>query len=187
MNPSSNLVFVGPTGAGKTSIGRRVAERFGLAFVDADEYIVEQTGASIATIFEHVGETGFRTRESAALAALLARDGHLVSTGGGAVLDPANRALIQQQGYVVYLQVSVASQLKRLGRCGNRPLLQQANREQVLRDMHQLRQPLYAQVADLSLDTDGLSPAEATARLIHLLAMRWQRQPLPRAPADANS
>ena len=174
MNPAPNLILVGPTGAGKTSIGRRVAERFGLTFVDADQAIVERTGASIATLFEHVGEAGFREREKAVLHDLLAGHGQLVSTGGGAVLDAENRRWMKQRGDVVYLQVSVEAQLKRLGRCTHRPLLQRADREQGLQDMAVTREPLYREVADLTLDTVGLTPPEATARLTQLLAHRWQ-------------
>lgn len=175
MNPASNLILVGPTGAGKTSIGKRVAERFGLKFVDVDHAITEHAGATIPVIFENLGEAGFREHERTVLRALLAQQGQLISTGGGAVLDAGNRELIRQRGFVVHLRVGVEAQLQRLGRCSNRPLLQRPDREQVLRDMAIAREPFYAEVADLTLDTDHLMPPEATARLIRLLASRWQR------------
>jgi shikimate kinase len=98
MNPASNLTFVGPMGAGKTSIGRRVAERFGLTFVDADHWIERQLGVSIRTIFELEGEAGFREREREALQLLCAGRGQLIATGGGAVLDPINRERLTANG-----------------------------------------------------------------------------------------
>ena len=164
MNPAPNLVLVGPMGAGKSSIGRRVAERFGLCFVDADHAIEQRTGATISAIFEHVGESGFRERESAVLAELLAGEAQLVATGGGAVLDPGNRRLMQERGFVVYLCAGLESQLKRLARDRSRPLLQRPDREQVLRELARVREPLYREVADLVMDTDGLTAAEASSR-----------------------
>ncbi len=175
MNPSPNLILVGPMGAGKTCIGRRLAERCGLRFVDADQAIEERTGAAITTIFEHVGESGFREREKAALQQLLDQDGLLISTGGGAVLDPENRSRMLERGFVVYLRVSVEAQLKRLGRDRTRPLLQRSDRAQVLRELAAVRAPIYEQIADLVLDTDRLSPGAACAELTRVLATRWQR------------
>lgn len=178
MNPAPNLILIGPMGAGKTCIGRRLAERFTLDFVDVDHAIVEDAGASIPDIFEHAGEAGFRQQERETLARVLQRRGQLVSTGGGAVLDPANRAVIAANGFVVFLRVSVPAQLERLARDRGRPLLQRPDREQVLRAMAADRDPLYRELADLSLDTDLFTAAEATAHLVVRLAARWQRQDL---------
>ena len=175
MNTAPNLVLVGPMGAGKTCIGKRLAERCGLRFADADQAIVERTGADITTIFEHVGEAGFRAREKAALHQLLAQDGLLISTGGGSVLDPENRSRMRERGFVVYLRVSVEAQLKRLGRDRTRPLLLRSDRTQALGELAATRAPLYEQLADLALDTDHLSPNAACAELARMLATRWQR------------
>lgn len=175
MTPAPNLVLVGPMGAGKTSVGRRLAELLGLAFADADREVEAHAGTSVATIFECEGEAGFRMREAAVLAELLAGEGRLVATGGGAVLDPANRRLLRERGFVVHLHLDVAGQLQRLARDRARPLLQRADREDVLRQLAVVREPLYAEVADLRFDTLGMAPAEAAAALAQLLASRWQR------------
>ncbi len=175
MNPASNLVLVGPMGAGKTSIGKRLSECFRLAFVDADRDIELRTGAAVGTIFECEGEAGFRARERATLAELLARDAQLISTGGGAVLDGDNRRHMRERGFVVYLQVSVDGQLQRLARDRTRPLLQRDDREEVLRQLATARAPLYAEIADLCFDTDGLTSADAASALTPLISERWQR------------
>jgi shikimate kinase len=175
MNPAPNLVLVGPMGAGKSSIGKRLAERFGLAFSDADRDIEMRTGTTVSTIFDCEGEAGFRARERAALAELLAGEGLLVATGGGAVLDPDNRRLLHARGFVVYLQVDVGGQLERLARDRTRPLLQRDDREDVLRQMAAQREALYTEVADLCFDTNHLAAAGAAAVLAKQLAERWQR------------
>jgi shikimate kinase len=175
MNSASNLILVGPMGAGKTSIGRRLAEQLQLAFVDADRDIELRTGAAVGTIFECEGEAGFRARERAALAELFAGDGRVIATGGGAVLDPANRERMRQRGFVVHLDVGVAAQLQRLARDRTRPLLQRDDREQVLRELSAARAALYAEVADLRFDTDGLTAVDAACALLGMLEGRWQR------------
>ena len=177
MNPAPNLVLVGPMGAGKTSIGRRLAERLGLAFADADQDLEQRAGASVGTIFDCEGEAGFRARERALLAELLAGVGLLVATGGGAVLDPDNRRLLHSRGFVVHLHVDVEEQLRRLARDRTRPLLQRDDREQVLRDLAAARAPLYAEVADLRFDTSGLAPADATLALAQQIEAQWRRTP----------
>lgn len=175
MNTAANLILVGPTGAGKSCIGRQLAERYGLRLADADREIEQRTGASVGTIFECEGEAGFRARERAVLAELLDDDGVLLATGAGAVLDPGNRRLLRERGFVVHLQVSPVQQLARLERDRSRPLLQRPDRDAVLHEMARLRTPLYVQVADLSFDTDGLGAADAAARLAGELQQRWQR------------
>lgn len=179
MNPASNLVLVGPMGAGKSCIGRRLAEHFHLTLADADREIEHRTGASVTTIFECEGEPGFRARERTTLAELLSGDGLLLATGGGAVLDADNRALLRARGFVVHLHVSVDQQLQRLARDRTRPLLARDDREQVLRDMAMSRAPLYADVADLRFDTDHMTAAESAAKLVHELDAHWQRPGAP--------
>lgn len=173
MKTAPNLVLVGPMGAGKSSIGRRLAGRFGLAFVDADHEIEVITGATVNTIFECEGEAGFRARERAVLDQLLSGNDQVIATGGGAVLDAGNRQRMRERGFVIHLHVGVAHQLARLARDRTRPLLATGDREQVLRTLSDLRAPLYAEVADLRLDTDAFATAEACARLGGLLAQQW--------------
>jgi shikimate kinase len=175
MNPAPNLVLVGPMGAGKSAIGRRLAERFALPFVDSDREIELRTSTSVATIFECEGESGFRARERDVLATLLAGSGCVVSTGGGAVLDADTRALLRHRGYVVHLQVTVEEQLARLARDRSRPLLAGDDRHEVLHRLAAVRGPLYAEVADLQFDTHALSAADAVVKLGHALDRAWQR------------
>jgi shikimate kinase len=175
MNPSANLILVGPMGAGKTCIGQRLAGLCGLRLFDADREIERDSGATVAQIFEREGEAGFRIRESATLARLLGADGIVLATGGGAVLDGGNRALLRDRGFVVHLQASVEQQLQRLAHDHTRPLLERPDREQVLHGLAAIRTPLYAKVADLEFDSVGLDADTAAARLAALLAHRWQR------------
>lgn len=186
MNPAPNLILVGPMGAGKSCIGRRLAEQFSLPFIDADREIEQRTGASVATIFECEGEPGFRARERAALAEMLDAQGVVLATGGGAVLDPGNRQLLRDRGFVVHLHVSVEQQLERLARDHTRPLLARDDRDQVLQDMAVSRAPLYAEVADLRFDTDHLTAADAASRLTAMLHRLWQRpEPMVRRQGSA--
>ncbi|MGV8930842.1 MAG: shikimate kinase [Luteimonas sp.] len=174
MHDAPNLILVGPMGSGKSSIGRRLADRFGLAFVDVDREIEARAGASVSTLFECVGEAGFRTREHALLAELLAAENTVIATGGGSVLDPGTRRLLRERGFVVHLHVSIGQQLARLARDRTRPLLDGDDRELVLQRLAQAREPLYVETADLRFDTDALTAAETAARLGHLLETRWR-------------
>ena len=174
MKTAANLALVGPTGAGKSSIGKRLAHALALEFVDADRVLEARTGASVADIFACEGEAGFRRRESALLAELLSGHDQLIATGGGVVLAPANRALLAREAWVVHLDVGVDEQLRRLSRDRTRPLLQRPDREAVLTAMAAERAPLYAEVADLRLSTDGCTPEQACRVLLPRIREAWR-------------
>lgn len=174
MNTAPNLVLVGPMGAGKSSAGRLLAARLQLAFVDLDVEVERGVGASVAQVFEREGEAGFRRREREALAAVLAGQGLAVATGGGAVLDPDNRALMRARGCVAWLQADVDAQLRRLEGDHSRPLLQRSDREAILRALARQRDPLYAEVADLRLETGGLDAAAVAEALAAQLMATWK-------------
>jgi shikimate kinase len=178
MNPAPNLILIGPMGAGKSAIGRRLAERFGLRFVDLDRDIETEAGRKIPDIFAIEGEAGFRRRERERLAACLQAHEILIATGGGAVLDADNRAAMRARGFVVYLDIGVEEQLARLARDRQRPLLAgQEDRGEVLRRLAATRGPLYAEIADLRFEPNGLKLAEACGELAVLLRDRWRIAP----------
>lgn len=174
MNPSCNLFIIGGTGAGKTSIGRRLSAHYELPFVDLDQEIERDTGASVSTVFEVEGERGFRARESLLLDSCTQRVGVILATGAGAVLSAANRERLGSRGFVIWLQTSVAQQLQRLHRDARRPLLAGRDRLARLQAMRDLRQPLYEAIADLTVAGEGDSVAAASARCIALLDQHWQ-------------
>lgn len=181
MNPSPNLVLVGPMGAGKSTIGRRLAERYRLAFHDLDQDVESRTGVTVRLIFELEGEDGFRKRETEVLHELLDNgrlDGHgrLVATGGGSVLAAENRTLIRERGFVVYLGASVGQQLKRLERDKKRPLLAAPDRRARLEALALERDPLYREVADLVVPGEDLSVANASRRIADALDHVWLRR-----------
>lgn len=176
MNPSCNLFIVGPTGAGKTSVGRRLAVHYGLPFVDLDQEIEQHTGVDVATVFEIEGEAGFRARESALLDDCSRREGVVLATGAGAVLDPANREHLAARGFVLWLQATVEQQLARLARDTQRPLLAGADRRARLEAMAERREPLYRALADLAVPGDDEGIVAAGERGILLLDQHWQRR-----------
>ena len=180
LNPSRNLFLIGPMGAGKTTVGRRLAAHFGLPFVDLDAEIEAHTGAGVPLIFDIEGEPGFRRREAALLDECSTREGVVLATGGGAILDTNNRALLSARGFVVWLQTDVAQQLQRLERDRHRPLLQAADRRERLQAMAQARDPLYAGIADLIVPSHPHTPAHAAEQIAQELDRCWQRVPQAR-------
>lgn len=170
MEPATHIALVGPTGAGKSSVGRALADLLGHRFVDLDQAIEATAGATVALVFEHEGEAGFRRREAAALAqALAAPAPSLVACGGGIVLDPDNRALLRRHALVVHLAATVEEQMARLARDRLRPLLQVPDRRARLQSLAREREPLYQATAHLRFHPAG-PPAQAARALARLLA-----------------
>jgi shikimate kinase len=162
-----NIYLVGPMGSGKTAVGRYVARALGLPFVDSDHEIEQRTGADIPLIFEREGEAGFRRRECDMLAELTARQGIVLSTGGGAILSEANRAALKGNGWVVYLETSVAQQAERAGRTRHRPLLHGSIDPAIrLGELMQIREPLYREVADCVVTTTRKRVNQVAERLM---------------------
>jgi shikimate kinase len=175
MNPAPNLVLVGPMGAGKTSLGRRVARRLGLEFVDSDERLEQAAGVTVSTIFELEGEAGFRAREERLLDELLDGEAQVIATGGGAVLSARNRERMRERAFVVHVRVTLERQLDRLHRDQSRPLLAGGNRRETLQALAEVRDPLYDSVADLVFESDAVDVAAAARRLGARLQSAWKR------------
>jgi len=155
MSEPNRLFLVGPMGAGKSTIGKRLAQRLQLEFADSDKEIEKRTGASIALIFELEGEQGFRQREANLIDELSKLDNIVLATGGGAILSSSNRDLLRQRGTTIYLQTSVEFQLLRTSRDSKRPLLQTENPRLKLEELLAVRDPLYLELADIIVRTDG--------------------------------
>lgn len=153
-----NVFLVGPMGAGKSTIGRLLAKELKYPFKDSDREIEARTGADIPWIFDVEGEEGFREREEAMIAELVLEQGIVLATGGGVVMREANRHALAANGLVVYLRTSVDQQLQRTAKDRQRPLLQTADPEKVLRELMAKRDPLYREIADLIIDTDQRGP-----------------------------
>jgi shikimate kinase len=146
---TGNLVLVGMMGSGKTTMGRALARHLGKDFVDSDQEIQKRTGVSIPYIFDIEGESGFRERESRIIAELVQHDNIVLATGGGAVLAEQNRELLRKAGIVIYLKASVNDLWHRTHHDKNRPLLQTKDPYGRLMELHQVRDPIYQQVADI--------------------------------------
>jgi shikimate kinase len=158
--PCKTIALVGLMGAGKTNIGRRLAQRLGLPFIDADSEIEAAAGATIEEIFQRHGETAFRDGERRVIARILDNPIHVLATGGGAFMDPSTRGLLRARALSIWLRADIELLLARVSRRGNRPLLKMGDPRAVLQNLMELRYPVYAE-ADITVDSiDG--PPEAT-------------------------
>jgi shikimate kinase len=150
-----SIFLIGPMGAGKSAVGRKLAEELKLEFQDSDEVIESRTGVDIPYIFEREGESGFRARERQVIEELTRRPGIVLATGGGAVQDPHNRERLGSRGRVVYLHASVDQQLRRTRGGRERPMLKGGDPRAILEDLMSVREPQYREIADIIVETDG--------------------------------
>ncbi len=162
-----NIVLCGFMGCGKTTVGHLLAEKTGRRFVDMDAYIEEKAGMDIPSIFRQYGEADFRRREQAACRELAGQENLVIATGGGALTNPLNAAVLAETGDVVYLTVSPETVLRRLSGDTTRPLLARPDREAAVRELLAARDPLYRRAASLTADGE-LPPAQAAEAIARL-------------------
>lgn len=174
MKSRGNIFLVGLMGAGKTSVGRMLARRLKLRFIDSDHEIERRCGVKIPVIFEIEGETGFRSREAQVLAELTALEGIVLATGGGVVGSEDNRRRLAARGTVVYLRARPEDLYERVRHDHNRPLLATGEPLARLRELHAGRDPLYRAVADVVIDTGAQSVQALTRTLLEKLEERWK-------------
>lgn len=166
---AGNVYLVGMMGAGKTTIGRALAQKTGQEFVDTDRLLVERTGVPVATIFEIEGEEGFRRRESTVIAELANRTGCVVATGGGAVLAEENRRLMRASGTVVYLRARLENLWERTRHDASRPLLATPDPRATLATLLERRDPLYQEAAHVVIETSSQAASTLAGRVLAAL------------------
>ncbi len=173
---AGNVYLVGMMGAGKTTLGRALAQKTGQEFVDTDRILVDRTGVPVATIFEIEGEDGFRRRESAVIAELAARSGCMVATGGGAVLSEENRRLMRASGTVVYLRARLDNLWERTRYDASRPLLATPDPHATLGSLLEQRDPIYREAAHVVVETSSQSGATLVTRVLAALRQHEEMQ-----------
>ena len=166
---TSNVFLIGPMGAGKSTIGRCLAELLHKEFLDSDHEIEARTGASVSLIFEIEGEAGFRRREASVLDELTQRRNLVLATGGGAVLSADNRARLRARGLVVYLHAPLDMLVKRMRHDRHRPLLQTADPRRTLGEILKAREPLYRETADVVVETSSRAPMSVAREIVKQL------------------
>ena len=169
-----NVYLVGLMGAGKTTIGRTLARRLDLDFVDSDREIEARTGVSIPTVFEIEGESGFRKRETQVISDLSRQSNQVVATGGGVVLSPENRHNMSESGFVVYLNVPPHTLWERTRHDRNRPLLQVEDPLLRLKELYAQRDPFYREVANLVVDGSRINAQGVLQLLVTEVGEQWK-------------
>lgn len=156
-------------GAGKSTVGRALAQLLDFEFFDSDTEIEQRTGADIPWIFEIEGESGFRDREAKVLEEISSRGAIVMATGGGAILRDENRRVLSERGFVVYLQATLREQVRRTSKDQKRPLLAGQDRRRVLTDLMAIREPLYKEIADLTLPTAKQNARQLAEQIVSAL------------------
>jgi shikimate kinase len=166
MPPNRNIFLIGPMGSGKTAVGRHLARLFHFTFYDSDADIESKTGVDISFIFDKEGEAGFRAREKESIERLTRLQSIVLATGGGAVIEADNRRVLAERGIVVYLETSIDQQLDRTRHARHRPLLNDTDPEAKLKELMLRRAALYAEIANITVSTDGRR-VQLVAEAIH--------------------
>lgn len=169
MAEKRNIFLIGPMGAGKSTIGRQLAQQLGMEFIDSDTVIEERAGADIDWIFDVEGEAGFRKREERIINELTQGQGVVLSTGGGSILSKENRNVLSARGIVIYLETTIDKQFERTQRDKKRPLLQNDNPRKTLEELAKIRNPLYEEIADITLQTDDQAAKLVATNIIEMI------------------
>ncbi|QLB21116.1 shikimate kinase I [Vespertiliibacter pulmonis] len=169
MAEKRNIFLIGPMGAGKSTIGRQLAQMLNMDFLDSDAVIEERAGADIDWIFDLEGEAGFRKREERVINELTQSQGLVLSTGGGSVVSKDNRNALSARGIVVYLETAIDKQFERTQRDKKRPLLQTEDPYQVLVELAKVRNPLYEEIADITIQTNEQTAKVVATQIIDMM------------------
>ena len=170
MAEKRNIFLVGPMGAGKSTIGRQLAQQLSMEFYDSDQEIERRTGADVGWVFDVEGEEGFRQREEKIINELTEKQGIVLATGGGSVKSRETRNRLSARGVVVYLETNIEKQLARTQRDKKRPLLKGVEPvRDVLETLAEERNPLYEEIADITIHTDDQSAKIVANQIIELL------------------
>lgn len=167
-----NIFLIGPMGAGKSSVGKYLAQQLDMDFYDTDEEIENRTGVEIGWIFDIEGEGGFRKRETTVIKELANLPNIVLATGGGSILEAENRDILTNHGTVIYLEVTLDYQQHRTINDSRRPLLRVKNRKETLEKLYHERAPLYELISDYKVHTDNRSIREVSDEIIKWLGKK---------------
>ena len=165
----NNIFLIGPMGSGKTTIGKKLANKVSKKFYDSDDEIKKNTGADIPLIFEIEGDSGFRVREKKVISELVLLDNIVLSTGGGTILDNENRSMLVENGFIIYLKSSAERIYKRTSGDKSRPLLQVSDRLGRIKEILAERESIYKSLADEIIEIDTIGINEIIKKILEII------------------